>query len=71
MTKSEVEELIVWFKSVELPTEPIKIDQCTTIINIKLFLNSHFGTVQQNIGKAIAEPCWNRLLKLKEVLTNK
>ena len=69
MSKQEIEELIAFFKSIELPKEPIKIDQCTTIIDIKLFLNSHFITVSQNMGKAIAEPCWERLLKLKEVLT--
>lgn len=66
----EIEELENYFDSVELPTEPIRIDPCGTINNIPYFIEGHFSAVKANNGKRVYLPYLNRLQDLKRILAN-
>ena len=58
-----------YFVSIELPTQPIKLNGCSTITDCSLFIESHFATVKANNGNRAFLPCLNRLQELKQVLS--
>ena len=66
---SEIKELKVFFSETQLPTASIKLNQCSTILNTTLFIESHFATVKANNGNRTFLPYLNRLQELKQVLT--
>ncbi|MFN4085383.1 MAG: DUF6965 family protein [Spirosomataceae bacterium] len=66
---NEIEELEIYFASIKLPTQPVKLNRCSTITDCSLFLESHFATVKGNNGKRTFLPYLNRLQELKQVLT--
>jgi len=65
---ADVSELENFFENIPLPTEPIKLNECTTIIDCSLFVQSHLNTVKAYIGKEIALPCLKRLRELKQLI---
>lgn len=66
---NEIAELENYFASIELPTQPVKLNEFSTIADCSLFLESHFATVKANNGKPTFLPHLNRLQELKQVLT--
>lgn len=66
---NDIAELENYFASIELPTQPIKLNRCSTITDCSLFIESHFATVKANNGKRTFLPYLNRLQELKQVLT--
>ncbi|WP_207759809.1 DUF6965 family protein [Flavobacterium cyanobacteriorum] len=66
---NDIAELENYFASIELPTQPIKLNRCSTITDCSLFIKSHFATVKANNGKRTFLPYLNRLQELKQVLT--
>jgi len=66
---NDIAELENYFTSIKLPTHPVKLNQCSTITNCSLFIESHFATVKANNGKRTFLPYLNRLQELKQVLT--
>src|SRR5690606_26725575 len=64
---SEVSELENYFVGVKLPTQPVKLNQCSTITNTALFIESHLATVKANNGKRTFLPYLNRLQELKHI----
>lgn len=66
---NDIEELENYFASIELPTQPVKLNKCSTITDCSLFIESHFATVKANNGKRTFLPYLNRLQELKQVLT--
>lgn len=66
---NDIAELENYFASIELPTQPVKLNRCSTIKNCSLFIESHFATVKANNGKRTFLPYLNRLQELKQVLT--
>ncbi|WP_374702234.1 DUF6965 family protein [Psychroflexus sp. MES1-P1E] len=66
---NDIADLENYFVSIELPTQPIKLNRCSTINNCSLFIKSHFATVKANNGIQIFIPYLNRLQQLKQVLT--
>jgi hypothetical protein len=57
---NDIAELENYFASIELPTQPVKLNRCSTITDCSLFIESHFATVkakqrQQNLF-TIPEP---------------
>ncbi|MBN1117964.1 MAG: hypothetical protein JXA77_12200 [Bacteroidales bacterium] len=66
---SEIKELETYFTKTQLPTEPIKLNQCSTILNTSLFIESHFATVKANNGNRTFLPYLKRLQELKQILT--
>lgn len=66
---NDITELENYFASTELPTQPVKLNGCSTITDCSLFIESHFATVKANNGKRTFLPYLNRLQELKQVLT--
>ena len=66
---NDIAELENYFASIELPTQPIKLNQCSTIIDCSLFIESHFISVKANDGKRRFLPYLRRLQELKQILT--
>jgi hypothetical protein len=66
---NDIAELENYFASIELPTQPVKLNGCSTIKDCSLFIESHFATVKANNGKRTFLPYLNRLQELKQVLT--
>jgi len=66
---NDIAELENYFASIELPTQPVKLNRCSTITDCSLFIESHFATVKGNNGNRTFLPYLNRLQELKQVLT--
>lgn len=67
--EQDITELENCFTGITLPTQPVKLNRCSTITNCSLFIESHFATVKANNGKRTFLPYLNRLQELKQVLT--
>ena len=66
---NDIAELENYFKNIELPTQPIKLNKCSTITDCSLFIESHFAAVKGNNGNKTFLPYLSRLQKLKQILT--
>ncbi len=66
---NDIAKLENYFANIELPTQPVKLNRCSTITDCSLFIESHFATVKGNNGKRTFLPYLNRLQELKQVLT--
>ncbi|WP_277926353.1 DUF6965 family protein [Aestuariivivens sediminicola] len=66
---NNIAEFETFFAGIELPTQPVKLNGCSTIKDCTLFIESHFATVKANNGKQTFLPYLNRLQELKQVLT--
>ena len=66
---NDIAELENYFTSIKLPTQPVKLNRCSTITDCSLFIESHFATVKANNGKRTFLPYLNRLQELRQVLT--
>ena len=66
---NDISELENYFTSIELPTQPIKLNRCSTITDCSQFIESHFATVKGNNGNKTFLPYLSRLQELKQVLT--
>lgn len=67
--EKEIKELQTYFSGLELPTQPIKLNQFSTITNASKFIDSHLATIKANNGKRTFLPHLNRLQELKKILT--
>ena len=66
---NDIAELKTYFENTELPTEPVKMNDWTTIINVNKFIDSHFATIKTYNGNPYFRPHLNRLQELRKVLT--
>ena len=66
---NDIAELENYFASIELPTQPVKLNRCSTITDCSLFIESHFISVKANDGKRRFLPYLRRLQELKQILT--
>jgi len=66
----EIEDLEQFFKAVPLPAQPVKLNQCSTITDISLFVESHLSIVKAQSGNKCYRPYMERLMALKAILTN-
>ena len=69
--EQEITELENYFTGITIPTKPLKLNNCSTIINCSFFIESHFATVKANNGNKTYLPHLNRLQELKQALTIK
>jgi len=69
--EKDITELENYFTGIPIPTQPVKLNQCCTITDFSLFIESHLATVIANNGKRAFLPYLNRLQILKQVLANK
>ena len=67
--EQDITELEIYFARIELPTKPLKLNPCSLITNISLFIENHFATVKANNGYRTYLPYLNRLQELKKILT--
>jgi hypothetical protein len=67
--EQEIAELEYYFKSIELPTQPVMLNGHSTIKDCSLFIKSHIATAKANNGKRTFLPYLNRLQELKQILT--
>jgi hypothetical protein len=68
--EQDINVLEKYFSEIILPTHPIKLNNCSTINDCSLFIESHLATVKRNKGKNTFMPYLNRLEELKQVLMN-
>jgi hypothetical protein len=64
----DIIELESYFSGITIPTQPVKLNQYSTIKDCSLFIKSHLATVKANNGKPTYLPYLNRLQELKQVL---
>jgi hypothetical protein len=67
--EQDIGELENYFKGIELPTQPLKLNNYSTIANCYLFVESHLTTLKVNNGKRSFLPYLNRLQELRKILT--
>lgn len=65
--EQDITELENYFTGITQPTQPVKLNKCSTITNCSLFIESHFATVKANNGKRTFLPYLNRLQELKGI----
>lgn len=68
---NDIEELEKHFARIVIPTQPVKLNQCSTITDCSLFIESHLTNVKANNGNKTYLPYLNRLQELKQVLNTK
>lgn len=66
----DIKELEDFFKSITLPEKPIKFNDCTIILDVSKFINSHLLAIRAQNGKICYLPYLNRLIMLKKLLSN-
>lgn len=64
---NDIAELENYFAGIKLPTQPVKLNKCSTIKDCSLLIESHFATVKANNGKRTFLPYLDRLRELKNV----
>ncbi|WP_295674419.1 DUF6371 domain-containing protein, partial [uncultured Mucilaginibacter sp.] len=62
----DITELETYFKAIPLPKQPIKLDYCSIVFNVKSFIDSHLEIVKHNNGNPTFLPYLTRLLELKQ-----
>ena len=62
---NDIAELENYFASIELPTQPVKLNECSTITNSSIFIESHIAAVKTNNGKQTFLPYLKRLEQFK------
>jgi hypothetical protein len=65
----EIEELETFFNNAIIPTQPLKLNAYSTIVDCSLFIETHLTIVRANKGNNVYLPYLNRLQELKKVLT--
>jgi len=65
----DISNLENYFSQITIPTQPIKLNQSSTIVDCSLFIKSHIATVKANNGKQTFLPYLHRLTELKQLLT--
>lgn len=66
--EQDIIELEKYFAGITLPTQPVKLNKCGTIINCSRLIESHLATVKANIGNQTYLPFINRLQRIKQIL---
>lgn len=64
----EILELVNYFAQMELPTTPIKLNQCSIVLDCAMFIESHLSIVKRNNGKVAFSPYLERLRILKAIM---
>ncbi|HTO15198.1 MAG TPA: DUF6371 domain-containing protein [Edaphocola sp.] len=65
-----LESLSTFFKSAELPIEPLMIAPHLKIIDLKTYISTNLQTAAEYKNKPIGQPYYNRLIELKKILEN-
>ncbi|MBS1760933.1 MAG: hypothetical protein JST23_12490 [Bacteroidetes bacterium] len=68
--EQDITELENYFAGIVIPTKPITLNQCGTITDCSLFVESHFATVKTNNGNRTFLPYLERLQDFRNILFN-
>jgi len=63
-----LDDLQSFFKSIQLPDSPIRLNQCSVINNIPKFIEGHMSILRTYNGKAVFLPYLNRIRQLQQIL---
>lgn len=66
----QIAELENFFNEVELPAEPIRLNQCSEVLNVSLFVETHLATLKNYNGNSNFLPFLNRLKLIKQQFNN-
>ena len=66
--EQNITELENYFAGIAVPTQPVKLNPYSTVINCSLFIESHFATLKANNGQRTFLPYLNRLLEFKGII---
>tara|TARA_R110000868_G_scaffold402189_2_gene678321 strand:+ start:950 stop:1174 length:225 start_codon:yes stop_codon:yes gene_type:complete len=66
---NQITDLRQFYNSIDIPSEPIQLNEGEVIIDCFKFIKSHIGVVIANNGKERFQPYLDRLEKLRDVLT--
>ena len=64
----EIAELEKYFSEVELPNQPVKLKDNSTVTNHLVFIDSHLAILKSNNGKEKFKPYLKRLKSFKHLL---
>ena len=67
--EQDITELGNYFAGIALPTQPIKLNRCSTITDCSKFIDSHFAIIKNYNGNKTFLSYLHRLQELKQVLT--
>lgn len=62
----DIVELEQYFGNISLPLEPIRLNQCCTIVDVSKFIEGHLNVVKMYNGLRIGLPYIQRLHELKQ-----
>jgi len=57
-----------YFKGLQLPIRPLRVNKSFTINNVQIYINSHIEILKHNNGNLTFAPFYGRLIELKEWL---
>lgn len=66
----QIAELETFFSEVELPAEPIRLNQCSEVLNVSLLVETHLATLKNYNGNSNFLPFLNRLKLIKQQFNN-
>jgi hypothetical protein len=65
---NEIAELESFFNSVKLPTDPLRLDPCSQVTDINLFIKSHLNIIKGQNGNERYRPYKDRLNDIRDML---
>ncbi len=69
MWSSDVAEIEQFFSNITFPKEPMKLNDCSTILDVSKFIQSNLNVIKANNGNRTFLPYLERLRQLKNILT--
>ena len=67
----DIEQLQIFFDNMIIVDSPVRLNQCSVITDLPLFIHSHMDIIRANNGIETYAPYHQRLLLLKEILSPK
>lgn len=64
----DIAPLEEYFNNGGIPTDPVELDQCTTVFNPLLFVISHLETIKSHNGNPVYQPYLDRLGTFRQKL---
>jgi hypothetical protein len=69
MTSGEIEDIEGAFHGIDLPNGPIELNEATTIIDVKAFIQAQLSIIKNAPESRMSIPAYDRLLALKEIIS--
>jgi hypothetical protein len=69
INSEDLYEIEQFFKTAKLPAAPIKLDKCSRITDVPLFISSHLSIIIAQSGNMRYKPYLDRLIFLKSCIT--